>query len=374
MSSTRRTAEAHAAAPERLDRTDQITAPWIASVLRGSELDAPVAAVDLEPFGDGKVSDTARVRITYAEPVAGAPDSLICKFHSTEPGAHGFAIAALLYLHELHSYREVGARGACRIPRAHLAEGDIDWINLVMDDLSATTDPGDQLGGCDLDQSHAVVREIAGLHAAFADLDPATAPSWLTRLSDSAAIWCGPTGLGAGLAARWFADRLPAASIALLERLPAATERFFAHPLDRLALTHGDVKADNVLFTRDEEPAGALILDWQNVGLRNPVFDLAYYLSGSVTVDDRRAHERELLAAYAELVGEHGGDHPLEAVEADYRVQLLSGAIQTAAAVAFVSAGGEQELAPGVHDFLATLLERNLTAVGDWDSIGAVGA
>jgi thiamine kinase-like enzyme len=361
-----------AAAPERLDRVTDISQEWIQKVLTHAGVDAQVSGTELNTFGEGKVSDTAQVRISYTQQVDGAPSSVICKFHSAEAGAHQFAISANLYRGELHSYQVIGAQGACRMPHAYLAEGDDQSINLVLADLSETTEPGDQLRACNLDQARAVMHEIADLHSRFSDVKPDDAPAWMTRLSEQAQIWREPTAVGARLAAEWFTDRLPANYIRLLERLPDATERFFVHPLNRMSLTHGDVRADNIMFAQEDGQTRALLIDWQNVGLRSPAFDFAYFLSGSVLTEDRREHEQDLVKCYADRLAEKSDGYDFDLLLEDYRIQLLSGAIQTAAAAMFMSAGGEQELSADAQHFLVTLLERNLAAIDDWDSIDAL--
>jgi thiamine kinase-like enzyme len=363
-----------APAPERLERVTDISQGWMQKVLTHAGVEARVSGIELNPFGEGKVSDTAQVRISYTEQVEGAPSSVICKFHSAQAGAHQFAISANLYRGELHSYQVIGAQGACRMPHAYLAEGDDQWINLVLADLSETTEPGDQLRACSLEQARAVMHEVADLHSHFAEVDPEDAPAWMTRLPEQAQIWREPSALGARLAAEWFADRLPADYIRLLERLPDATERFFVYPLNRMLLTHGDVRADNIMFAQEDGQTRALLIDWQNVGLRSPAFDFAYFLSGSVLTEDRRKHEQDLLTCYADRLAEKSEGYDFDLLLEDYRTQLLSGAIQTAGAAMFMSAGGAQELSPDAQHFLVVLLERNLAAIDDWDSIGALKA
>ena len=50
--------------------------------------------------------------------------------------------------------------------------------------------------------------------------------------------------------------------------------------------------------------------DWQLVRTGNWCHDVGYFLAGSLAVDDRRAHERELLATYLEALGSAGAPSP----------------------------------------------------------------
>lgn len=60
--------------------------------------------------------------------------------------------------------------------------GDETTINLVMEDLTGTTTPGNQITGCGPAEAEAVVVELARLHSEFFPLTDATAPAWMIRL------------------------------------------------------------------------------------------------------------------------------------------------------------------------------------------------
>ncbi|MDT1091306.1 phosphotransferase, partial [Pseudomonas aeruginosa] len=64
------------------------------------------------------------------------------------------------------------------------------------------------------------------------------------------------------------------------------------------ALIHGEPRVDNVLF--EDLPCGprAWLIDWQFASLGSPMFDLAYFLSGSLEPADRRAVEEGMIKAH----------------------------------------------------------------------------
>jgi aminoglycoside phosphotransferase (APT) family kinase protein len=79
-------------------------------------------------------------------------------------------------------------------------------------------------------------------------------------------------------------------------------------------LVHSDLRADNLLFSPDG--ASVTIVDWQGVGTGPPGFDLAYLLSQSLTVADRRRHEQDLLDHYRRSLAKAGltlTDHDIRA-------------------------------------------------------------
>jgi thiamine kinase-like enzyme len=135
----------------------------------------------------------------------------------------------------------------------------------------------------------------------------------------------------------------------------------------RGTLTHGDPRVDNILFIDGPraDDVQAVLIDWQLTGWRNPMHDVGYFLSGSVSVEDRRAHERDFLDRYAETIGFR---YTLAEVTADYRVQLLSGLMTTVACYGLIP------LTPAFDALLIALLRRNAAAAADWESLAAVRA
>ena len=71
-----------------------------------------------------------------------------------------------------------------------------------------------------------------------------------------------------------------------------------------LVLLHGDAHVGNSFVDAAGRPA---LLDWQCVSTGGWAFDVAYYLASALTTEDRRAHERDLLAAYAACLAASGG-------------------------------------------------------------------
>ena len=69
-----------------------------------------------------------------------------------------------------------------------------------------------------------------------------------------------------------------------------------------LGLVHGDYRLDNLLFERD----ACRVVDWQTVTWGPPMLDLSYFIGNSLRVEDRRAHEHELVRLYHDELARHG--------------------------------------------------------------------
>jgi hypothetical protein len=285
-----------AAAP-LLEETGEIDAGWIGAVLAATFPGVEVRAVTCRPIGAGNVSDTVQVSIGYAQHPEGAPDSVVAKFGPRSPDVHAHGLGSGAYHREIGGYRAITERGACRIPRLFHVVGDETNINLVIEDLTAAK-PGDQISGCTPDEAEVVLTQLARLHATFSSIDPATAPDWPIRMTDAADYWSPAIERGSATALARYRARLSDQDLEIVAAAGELARAWYLLPQTRLSLTHGDPRVDNVLFEHLDGRPGAVLIDWQVTGLRNPMYDVGYFLSGSLTVADRRAHERRLLEHY----------------------------------------------------------------------------
>ena len=147
------------------------------------------------------------------------------------------------------------------------------------------------------DQASAVMELLARLHATFWE----RVPNWVyTASADSAALLTGPL------------LKTSARRIAEKTDIPVERGRFIddnyravARLIDQAPNTvmHGDAHPGNVYFRNGE----AGLLDWQAVRRGHPGRELAYTLVTSMTTEDRRSHERDLLDRYREVLAGAGG-------------------------------------------------------------------
>jgi hypothetical protein len=90
---------------------------------------------------------------------------------------------------------------------------------------------------------------------------------------------------------------------------------------DPRTMTHGDFRADNILFQPDGKP---VLLDFQLIGRGSGAYDLAYFVTQSLDPDVASTHERALFARWTERLRSQGvpaGD--LERMWEDYRKAAL---------------------------------------------------
>ena len=377
MESEELTKEPHSNSPDvpppgLLQSVDEITPDWVQQVFKRAVVEVPrVTGTTNRTIGHGNLSDTVVTRLTYADDALGAPRSVVCKFTSTLPGAALLAANVGAYLREVMTYRLLGEASPTRIPRVYLAETDSDGrrLNLVMEDLSEFAEPGDQIAGCRPSDAHAAIAEFAALHAGFWN-DPAIADlEWLfSSRPVSAAASAQIFEAGARICAERFKGRLPAEVFAAVESFAPRVGDWASTPARRNTLIHREARVDNIVFDRrDPSHIRAYVIDWQFTSRGDPQFDVAYFASGSMAPEERRACELSLIASHAARITEVDPSYGVEEATESYRFYLPSGLVTTLQAVLVLPPGKHEDL------LLMTLLTRNVAALKDWGLVNATG-
>ena len=117
---------------------------------------------------------------------------------------------------------------------------------------------------------------------------------------------------------------------------------------------HGDFRGDNLMFDDRAHPSHpddeVAVLDWQ-IAYRGPaVTDVAYFLCQSLTVEERRTHERELVQVwYEELratalreVGADLDDYPFDLAWTQYRRASLGTTVYPVTAMGAMDPANER--------------------------------
>jgi aminoglycoside phosphotransferase (APT) family kinase protein len=112
-----------------------------------------------------------------------------------------------------------------------------------------------------------------------------------------------------------YGDTLPGRPMDWLMSARSDPEPLMREPELPIAVLHGDFRLDNLLFADD----AAIALDWQATALGSPLYDLACFLGGSLSVEHRRAHEEAILDAYAEGLRHAGWEVPRPVLWRAYR-------------------------------------------------------
>jgi Phosphotransferase enzyme family len=339
---------------DRIIRTvDELTPEWL-----GDALGRPIAEVGgIERIGTGQMSHSHRVTFAAAES-DGGPESVVVKLASTDPDSRSTGVGMGAYFREVAFYRNLGPRIGESVPGCHLAEYDPaeGWFTLVLEDIAGAVQ-GDQIAGCSVDEARTAMRALARVHGPVLG-DPAVgAAEFLNQPSPLNADVL--RMLLAGFAER-YRDRIAPDHLEVCERFVPVTDAWSAERTPPLGLVHGDYRLDNLLFGNGT----CRVVDWQTVSWGPPMIDAGYFLGNSLRLEDRRAHEQELVRLYYdELVAQGVTGLSWDRVWEEYRRGLFHGI------VIVVAAGMIVERTERGDEMFMTCLARNAQQIIDLDAL-----
>jgi Ecdysteroid kinase-like family len=341
---------------------DDIDAAWLTWAL-GPAVGPGARVVDVEVtsvgVGVGLLGQLRRYALTWEG--GDGPASVVAKFPAAGTRSRALAVALGMYPREVGFYRDLGAASHLSVGchKAVFDERTHDFV-LVLADMSAATTV-DQLTGCAPVRAAEVVTALADHHARYWDEAGLDRAPWLARFADSTV----PGQIAGAVHASWpeirarFADELSPAVVSLGDGLAAALP-LVAADLSRppLTLAHGDLRLDNLFF---DERCGVRACDWQLTGRSRGMRDVAYFLTQSMTPDDRAAAESDLVALYLDrLAAQAVAGYDEEAAWQDYRSGTILGF-----AYAIVALGGLDHDDARSAALPRTMLSRSVLAMSD---------
>ena len=296
-----------------------------------------VTEARFELIGGGKMGDNARYLLSYGGAADRAPSTLVAKFPAADDRARTMAGAAGAYYNEVMFYRVLAPKTSIRIPAVYGSEisADRGAFLLLLEDM-APAEPGVQMVGESRSHTVTALREAVKLAAAFygdsslGGLDHVVGSTRSRENAEFAQLLLQDAWPG-------FVDRfghvLDGDGLAFGERYVANYASAAAGYDGPTTLVHGDFRSENILFHHDT----ATTVDWQTPAEASPLTDIAYFLGGSVEVDDRRLWERELLSSCRRQFADAG----VELAEAEcwdlYRRAAMHGIIITVLGATFSS-------------------------------------
>ena len=309
---------------------------------------------------DAGTSSRARLVLTGKD----VPESVFVKIAAKTAATRLMGELGRLGHTEVRFYSQLAPQ-LTGVPNAYGAAFD-PWTGrylLVLEDLPAEScEFPDTLHPLSPDQAGLVVELLAELHATFWDRLPRDGRGplgWLYTPSGDV------TSLLTGSLMKTSIKRL-------VERttIPVDNGRFIADNYRAVAalidtpphtVMHGDAHPGNMYFCGGK----AGLLDWQFVRRGHPARELAYTLITSLTPEDRRAAQRDLLDDYRRALAAAGGpDLDRDDLWLRYRQGALYGYV---APLITAGMGGMQ-----VEDIATEGLRRGVAALDDLETIAAL--
>ncbi len=348
-----------------------ITDEWLSAALTPhGGLPVQVSGFDVEPVGVGVGVMALLYRLSPTYTVGVGPASVVVKLASQHEPIRQVARGYRFYEREVGVYQHLAPELSLRSPTCHFAGHDpaSDDFVLVLEDLSDRR-MCDQLEGCPVDDAYQVIGQLADLHAQWFANPRLLDHPFIERPSDPPY----PQYHAQATKADWpvflarFGDHVPTQLHRIGERWseigPALMEETANHPW---TLAHGDVRLDNLFFGASgvSGDSGLRIVDWQICYRNQGAFDLAYFMGQSLTVEDRRAHEPEMLHRYHDRLLAGGvADYGFDELFEDYRRSVLFSFCYP------MSAGANADLVNDrVSELVHAMIDRSVAAIIDLDA------
>jgi len=347
---------------------DDVDAAWVDAALKegGALKSASVSMIEPEPIGVGVglLGDLLRLQLHYDGDDEDAPSTVIVKLPSHHEANRAQGMLFGFYEREIRFYRDVAPGVRIRVPRCYWSGMDPDagLFALLLEDFS-TLQMADQVAGVSPDRAMAAVRSLARFHADWWETDDLESLEWMPYSN-------GPVTMQAvGVYERGWEPFLEHFGGGLSQEARLLGERVrdhFAGLLEQLGqsprtIVHTDFRLDNLFFGHGDEVG---IIDWQLSTRGRGVYDVAYLLCQSMTVEQRRAHEMDVLKAWHDtLVAEGVADYSWADAVEDYTRSAMICLVIPVAAGNDMDLGNERGKA-----LVAALADRAFTAAIDLDA------
>ena len=330
---------------------DELTCDWLSAALG-----TPVAEFTSQQIGTGQMSDSYRIALTYAEPTAERPRTVVLKLAAADDTSRATGASLGLYKREVRFYADLAPHIGGPLAPAHLASFDErdNTFSLLVGD-AAPARQGDEIIGATRPDADAAIDALAALHRPVLGSQRLATTDWLNRESPIS------QDLMKALLSAFmdrYRQRIADHHQVVCERLVASFDGWLglADAAPR-GLVHGDYRLDNLLFGEADSPRPVTVVDWQTVTHGDAFIDLAYFLGCALTIENRRAWADELIVAY------HAGLGPaapsLDGVRAGVRRQSFFGVM-----MAIISTMMVERTERGDEMFM-TVLERHAQQVLD---------
>jgi aminoglycoside phosphotransferase (APT) family kinase protein len=338
---------------------DELDIAWFADALRSALPDAQLSGVENEVINWGTATK-ALFRLKYHSAGPDAPEQ-ICVKGGFDAAMAEFGLGTA-YRNEAEFFGRIAPHLDIPLPKAWYAGVNVEQDQgiVIMENLAAA---GARFGDCTQPWSPDLVAQALGV---LAGLHGPTWPSqnrypWLSTVSPVRDVmevlfsdqhWESlfADGQGPQIPDTYMDSAKMHAALKALWRMEDASE---------CTVTHGDAHLGNTYIDADGRPA---FLDWQCVHAAPYMHDVAYFMTGALSVADRRTHERNLLGEYlGRLAASDGPTIGFDHAWQDYRQHTLYGYIWVLT---------NPKMQP--QERINAMSERHVTAIDDHDSITAV--
>jgi Phosphotransferase enzyme family len=310
-------------------RYESITPDWMTHILCKGYPDAKVVEVNLDNPDDGS-ANRRRVFVKYNEAGINAnlPTSVFCKASQGLNNRINLALSGgthseVTFFNKIRPYIN-----DADIPRAYFAAYDESSFNsiIVLEDIESDVEFCRHWTPINFDQALSQLELLAKFHTRFENNPGLNAQAFgMVSWQDYwAACVVSDLETFSNKGFRAAEEVIPPRLFKRYEEIWPATEKSVAiHDYLPATLLHGDCHLKQWFIRNSTGKMG--LTDWQGCSFGHWSRDLAYCVSTSLAIADRRKWERELLQRYLEFLKEGGAEVPsFDKAWLLYRQNLMS--------------------------------------------------
>jgi hypothetical protein len=199
-----------------------------------------------------------------------------------------------MYIREVKFFKTLAKEVPFRVSQSYYGEvnEETSQFAMVVEDLGNLRIV-DQVVGMSIEDARRAVDGVAGMHAKWwGKADALAADGTTISLGDPIYPAVVPLVFAEGWEKCTNEIKMPDSIMQVGPRFGPAVAGLLAS-LSRgpNTLAHGDFRADNMMFDKDNS---LVVLDFQLIGTGIGAYDLAYFITQSITADDASKYEREL--------------------------------------------------------------------------------
>lgn len=343
----------------------QITQKWAQRILEHYAADAKVSDVNIQSINIGTTT-RLKIKVNHDAPEV-VPLNWFVKIPSLVLRSRLITALPRLLHKEVNFYKSLSVNTPLKLPPILAAQSQFGLgSTLVMADLAELGfQPGQTSDALSLEQAQKVVEHLAKFHSQFWEKpELLNTHRWLSGFNVSAENWLGSLlavplmKRGLSLADKLIADKLRKPALNYAANRRKIIKLLASGPQ---TLVHHDCHPGN-FFWEGTTPG---FLDWQLVRMGEGIGDIAYFLATSLTPQNRRAYENQLLKLYFTTLQAQGvADIDESGLYQRYRMHLT---YPFEAMVITLALGNMMELNSNLE-----LISRATSAIEDHDSFAAL--
>ncbi|MEY3615319.1 MAG: hypothetical protein RLZZ518_320 [Actinomycetota bacterium] len=283
---------------------DEVTASWM-SEATGWKVSS--LRNELIGVGVGVASAVYRSHLTGT----GCPATAIVKLPALDPNAVFTSAVLRMYIREVKFFKTLAKDVPFRVSQSYY--GDVNeetsQFAMVVEDLGDLR-LVDQVKGMSIEDARRAVDGVAAMHAKWwGKADALAADGTTISLGDPIYPAVVPMVFAEGWEKCTKELSMPESILKVGPRFGNAVAGLLASLAQGPnTLAHGDYRADNIMFGKNNE---LVVLDFQLIGTGIGAYDLAYFITQSISADDASRYERELFDLWIDSVLRNGAPKEL---------------------------------------------------------------